>query len=337
MSKYIKVAIVGATGMVGQSFLKVLEEFNLPIDEYKLFASKKSAGKHIKFMNKYYQINELSQSSFDEQFEFALFSAGSNISKLFAPIAASKNCTVIDNSSFWRFNQDVPLVVPQVNLEDLKKHHNIISNPNCSTIQAVSAIYPIHQKYKIKRIIFSTYQAVSGAGKLGYDDLQNGIYSYINNTSYTLKKFHYPIFNNCIPQIDTFLENGYTKEEQKMIDETRKILHEPDLPITATAVRVPVFNSHSESINIELSSPFEINDIKSILSKSDNIIVEDDIKINKYPMAINCSGKNDVFVGRIRRDFSVKNGLNLWVVADNIRKGAATNAVEILAHLIKNN
>lgn len=331
---HIKVAIVGATGMVGQSFLKVLEEFKLPINEFKLFASKKSAGKNINFMQNSYKINELSPSSFDEPFDFALFSAGSQISKTFVPLATAKNCIVIDNSSYWRLYPNVPLVIPQVNPYDLNKHQNIIANPNCSTIQAISAIAPIHKKYNIKRIIFSTYQAVSGAGKLGYDDLKNGISSYIDNSSYDIKKFPHPIFNNCIPQIDSFLENGYTKEEQKMIDETRKILHAPDLPITATAVRVPIFNSHSESINLELSSNFDLDDIKSLLENTDGIIVEDDIKSNKYPMAINASGKNDVFVGRIRRDFSIKNGLNLWVVADNILRGAATNAVEILSYLI---
>ena len=334
MNKQIKVAVVGATGLVGQSFLKVLEEYNLPIDEYKLFASKKSAGKTIKFKNKDHQIFELTDNSFDEPFDYALFSAGSEISKKFSPIAASKNCVVIDNSSFWRMDTNVPLVVPQINPEDLLNHNNIIANPNCSTIQAVMALFPIHKKYSIKRIVFSTYQAVSGAGKLGLNDLENGILSYTNKTPYDLQKFNYTIFNNCIPQIDSFLENGYTKEELKMINETRKILHEPKLPITATAVRVPVFNSHSEFINIQLNSSFEIDDIKSILSSFEGVTVKDDITNNIYPMAINAPGQNDVFVGRIRRDFSVPSGLNLWVVADNIRKGAATNAIEILAYLI---
>ena len=336
MKKTIKVAIVGATGLVGQSFLKVLEEFNLPIDEYKLFASKKNAGKVMRFMGKDHTVNELLTTSFDEGFDFALFSAGTAVSKIFAPIAAETGCIVIDNSSYWRMNQNVPLIVPQVNIKDVYAHNNIIANPNCSTIQAVVALYPIHKKYKIKRIIFSTYQAVSGAGKAGYDDLKNGIFSYINNSKYQLEKFLYPIFNNCIPQIDVFLENGYTKEEEKMIEETRKILNEPNLPITATTVRVPVFNSHSEAINIELSTNFEIEDVKSILRDSDGIVVEDDINNNSYPMPINCTDKNEVFIGRIRRDFSVTNGLNLWVVADNIRKGAATNAIEILSYLLTN-
>lgn len=334
MNKQIKVAVVGATGLVGQSFLKVLEEYNLPIDEYKLFASKKSAGKTIKFKNKDYQIFELTENSFDELFDFALFSAGSEVSKKFSPIAASKKCAVIDNSSFWRMDTNVPLVVPQINPDDLLHHNNIIANPNCSTIQAVMALFPIHKKYSIKRIVVSTYQAVSGAGKLGLNDLKNGILSYTNKFPYDLQKLNYPIFNNCIPQIDSFLENGYTKEELKMINETRKILHEPKLPITATAVRVPVFNSHSESINIQLNSSFELDDIKSVLSSFNGVTVKDDIKNNIYPMAIKASGQNNVFVGRIRRDFSVPNGLNLWVVADNIRKGAATNAVELLAYLI---
>ncbi len=336
MSNFVKVAIVGATGLVGRSFLKILEEFNLPINEYKLFASKKSAGKSTKFFDKEYVINELKPDSFStEKFTYALFSAGSKVSQIWAPLAAKSGCIVIDNSSFWRMNQDIPLIVPQVNLSALSNHHNIIANPNCSTIQAVTALAPIHKKYQLKRVIYSTYQAVSGAGKSGCDDLKKGIDSYINNgNSYELSKFPYPIFDNCIPQIDSFLENGYTKEEQKMIDETRKILDQPKLPITATTVRVPIFNSHSESINLELCSEFNVNDIKSLLQSSDGVIVQDDINNRSYPMPINATEKNEVFVGRIRRDFSINNGLNLWVVADNIRKGAATNAVEILSHLI---
>ena len=335
-NKYIKVAIIGATGMVGKSFLQILEEFNLPIDEYWLFSSKKSAGTTIKFMGKSYTVHELTDSSFDEGFNYALFSAGSDVSKKYAPIAASKNCVVIDNSSYWRMDPSVPLVVPFVNPQDIKKHNGIIANPNCSTIQAVIALAPIHREYKIKRIIYSTYQSVSGAGKLGCNDLENGIKSYLDKDIKDLQKFLYPIFDNCIPQIDSFLDNGYTKEEQKMIEETQKILHAEDLPITATTVRVPIFNCHSESINIELEKEFDVEDIKSLLSESPGIILKDNIQTNKYPMPMYCSGHDEVFVGRIRRDYSIKNGLNIWVVADNIRRGAATNAVEILYKLIMN-
>ena len=348
-SKSIKVAVVGATGMVGRSFLKILEEFDLSVEEYTLFASKKSAGKKIEFLGQEYIVEELSESSFsnsnlnlNKRFDYALFSAGAATSKRFAPLAAKTGCIVIDNSSCWRMNKEVPLVVPQVNLADIWSHKNIIANPNCSTIQAVVALAPLHKIYGIKRVIYSTYQAVSGAGKSGVDDLQNGVIAHANNinnskfTNYKLTKFSYPIFGNCIPQIDDFLEDGYTKEEHKMIDETRKILNAPDLLITATTVRVPVFNSHCESINLELDSEFDLEEVKNLLKSSDGVVVEDDIKNKKYPMPIDVTGSDKVFVGRIRRDFSVKNGLNLWVVADNIRKGAATNAVEILKHLIIN-
>ena len=251
-----------------------------------------------------------------------------NTSKKFSPIAASKGCIVVDNSSAFRMDNDVPLIVPEVNPEEIKNNHGIIANPNCSTIQAVVALKPLDDKYKIKRIIYSTYQAVSGAGQNGVDDLKNGINGLPN------KKFPYQIFNNCLPHIDVFLDNGYTKEEEKMINETRKILNRPDLKITATTVRVPVVNSHSESINIEFENSFDLDDLICTLKKAPGIIVEDDIENNIYPLATNASGHDDVFVGRIRRDFSVENGVNLWVVADNIRKGAASNAVQIVEKLM---
>ena len=350
MEKY-KLAIVGASGLVGHTILKVLEERNLPILKYVLFASKKSAGKKINFMNKEYVINELNENSFDEGFDFAIFSAGSEVAKKYAPIAVSKNCIVIDNSNNFRMNKDVPLVVPEVNLNELKNHHGIIANPNCSTIQAVTVLKPLDDKYKIKRIVLSTYQAVSGAGRNGILDLKAGIQNYLtdfyyaneagddylipsNISTYNLEKFPYPIFSNAIPHIDVFFNNGYTKEEEKMINETKKILNNPDLKITATAVRVPVFNSHSESINIEFENNFSIDDLTNVLKNSPGIIVEDDILKNIYPTASNVSGKDEVFVGRIRKDFSIPSGVNLWVVADNLRKGAATNAVQILENLI---
>ena len=320
--------------MCGSTFLKVLEEKNLPISEYVLFASKKSAGKKVKFMGKDYFIKELKEDSFDEGFDFALFSAGGEISKKFAPIAVSKGCIVIDNSSAFRMDDNVPLIVPEVNSDEIKNHKGIIANPNCSTIQAVVSLKPLDDKYNIKRIVYSTYQAVSGAGLKGVHDLENGIHSFENNKNYDLEKFPYPIFNNCIPHIDVFLENGYTKEEEKMIKETRKILKKPDLKITATTVRVPVFNSHSESINIEFEKDFDLNELKELLKNSPGIIVEDDITNTIYPLATNATNYDEVFVGRIRRDESVESGINIWVVSDNIRKGAASNAVQILEKLI---
>lgn len=315
-------------GLVGRTALKVLEEKKLPISEYVFFASSKSAGKKITFLDKEYVVRELKEDSFDEGFDFAIFSAGGETSKKFSPIAASKGCVVVDNSSAFRMEPSVPLVVPEVNPKEIWGHHGIIANPNCSTIQAVVALKPLADTYKIKRMVCSTYQAVSGAGQKGVSDLINGI------SGEPPKKFPYPIFNNCLPHIDVFLENGYTKEEEKMINETRKILNLPTLPITATAVRVPVLNCHSESINVELEDSFEIEEVKNLLKKSPGIILQDDIQNCIYPIATKASGFDNVFVGRVRRDFSVKNGINFWVVADNIRKGAASNAIQIVEKLM---
>ena len=327
--KNLKVAIVGATGLVGRSFLKVLEEKKLPIENYTLFASKNSAGSKISFLGKEYTVQELTENSFDEGFDFALFSAGGNVSEKFAPIAASKGCVVIDNSSYFRMHKDVSLVVPEVNMEDAYKNNGIIANPNCSTIQAMLPLKALDDKYKIKRVVYSTYQAVSGAGKAALDDLENC------DGSKPLKKFPHPIYNNCLPQIDVFADDGYTKEELKMINETRKILHEPNLRVTATTVRVPVSNSHSESINVELENNFELPELVETLNNFTNLIVVDNPEKGEYPMAINATGHDEVFVGRIRRDNSVESGVNLWVVADNIRKGAASNAVQIMEKLIE--
>ena len=350
--KKIRMAIVGATGLVGRTALKVLEEKKLPVDEYVLFASSKSAGKKLKFMGKDYIVQELNELSFDSGFDYAIFSAGGSTSKKYAPIAASKGCIVVDNSSAFRMDDDVPLVVPEVNPEEIIKNHGIIANPNCSTIQAVVALKPLDDKYKIKRIVFSTYQAVSGAGKNGVIDLDDGIKNYLTNKSYDedssdsdilnfqdnsnydLVKFDHPIFSNCLPHIDTFLDNGYTKEEEKMINETRKILNKPNLKVTATTVRVPVFNSHSESINVEFENVFKLDELINTLKNSPGIILQDDPKRSIYPLAINASGHDEVFVGRIRRDYSVKSGINFWVVADNIRKGAASNAIQIVERLL---
>lgn len=331
--KNIKFALVGATGVVGEKAREILEEKNLPISEYAFFASKKSAGKKIKFMEKEYEIRELTEESFDEGFDYAIFSAGGEVSKKYAPIASSKGCIVIDNSSAFRMNEDVPLVVPEVNPEEIKNNKGIIANPNCSTIQAVVALKPLDDKYKIKRIIYSTYQAVSGAGMNGLIDLDAGIKNY-KKGEYELQKFPYPIFDNCLPHIDVFLENGYTKEEEKMINETKKILKRQDLRVTATTVRVPVTNSHSESINIEFENKFELEELIETLKKAEGVIVQNNQTKNEYPMPINATGHDEVFVGRIRRDNSVENGVNIWVVADNIRKGAASNAIQILEKLI---
>ncbi len=329
MNKKYKLAIVGATGLVGRTALKVLEEKNLPNFEYTLFCSKKSAGIKLNFMGKEYITKELTESSFDEGFDFAIFSAGGNTSKKYAPIAASKGCIVIDNSNAFRMDENVPLVVPEVNSEKISENHGIIANPNCSTIQAVVPLKPLDDKYKIKRIVYSTYQAVSGAGRQGIEDLENGA------KGTKPSKFPHSIYNNCLPHIDIFLDDGYTKEEHKMINETRKILGKPDLKITATTVRVPVINSHSESINIEFENEFEITDVINLLKNSPGIIVVDDVQNNIYPLATDATGHDEVFVGRIRRDYSTRNGLNLWVVADNIRKGAASNAIQIVEKLIE--
>ena len=328
MYKKYKLAIVGATGLVGRTVLKVLEEKNLPIDEYYFFSSYRSAGSKLNFMGKEYIVKELKEDSFDLGFDFAIFSAGSDTAKKYAPIASSKGCIVVDNSSAFRMDDDVPLVIPEVNPEDIYKNHGIIANPNCSTIQAVCVLKPLDDNYKIKRIVYSTYQAVSGAGILGLKDLENGI----NGKS--PEKFPYPIFNNCLPHIHVFLGNGYTKEEEKMINETRKILHRPNLKVTATTVRVPVENCHSESINVEFEKEFNLSDLKDVLKSSPGIIVYDDIQNIKYPFATMVTGHDEVYVGRLRRDLSVECGINLWVVADNIRKGAATNAVQIVEKLL---
>lgn len=324
-----KLAIVGATGLVGRTVLKILEEKKLPIYEYAFFASKKSAGSIINFKNRDYIVKELTENSFlDEHFDFAIFSAGGETSKKYTPIAVKNGCIVIDNSSAFRMDKNVPLVVPEVNPEDIKLHKGLIANPNCSTIQAMLPLKALDDKFKIKRIVYSTYQAVSGAGRYGIEDLENGA------KNLSPKKFPYQIYNNCLPHIDVFNENGYTKEEKKMINETKKILHNPNLKITATCVRVPVLNCHCESINLEFEKKFDIDEVYKTLKSFENIRVVDNILQNLYPIPTSVSGKDDVFVGRIRRDFSLENGLNLWVVADNIRKGAATNAVQILEKLI---
>ena len=330
--KQYKIAVVGATGMVGRKFLQVLEERKLPVSEYYLFASARTAGTKLPFMGKEYEIRELTETAFDGLgVDIALFSAGGSTSEKFAPIVAASGAVVIDNSSQWRMDPDVPLVVPEVNPEAISGYtkKGIIANPNCSTIQAMVPLKPLSDRYGLKRVIYSTYQAVSGAGMGGFNDLKNGL------KGEPPHKFPHPIADNCLPHIDVFLENGYTKEEEKMINETRKILGLPDLRVTATTVRVPVFYGHSESINVELNSPYELEDVRKLWENTPGLIVRDDPKNNVYPLALTAADTDPVYVGRLRRDFSADNALNFWCVADNIRKGAATNAVQIAEELIR--
>lgn len=325
------VAVVGATGNVGRKFLEILAERNFPVKKLYLYASKRSAGSKLSFKNEEIEILEtIPENIKGKEIDFALFSAGGDASLIYAPIFAENGAVVIDNSSAWRMDPKVPLVVPEVNPEDIKWHNGIIANPNCSTIQAMPVLKALHEKYGLKRVVYSTYQAVSGAGMQGIADLEDGL------KGLPPKKFPLPIAGNVLPHIDVFTDNGYTKEEIKMIKETRKILNLPDLKVTATAVRVPVLNSHSESINIELNKEFEIEDIFTLLGSTKGVIVYDNTKELKYPTPYEMSGKDEVFVGRIRRDFSLDNGINLWVVADNIRKGAALNAIQIAEIMINN-
>ncbi len=326
----MNIAVVGCTGMVGRKFIEVLEEKKLNVENYYMFASKKSAGSTVTLLGKDYTVIELCEENIKgKKIDIALFSAGGNVSLEYAPIFKREGAIVVDNSSAWRMHDEVPLVVPEVNEEDILKHKGIIANPNCSTIQAMLVLKPLDEAFKIKRVIYSTYQAVSGAGVAGWSDLEGGI------KGEEPKKFPVQIFSNCIPHIDVFLDNGYTKEEEKMIKETRKILHRPDLKITATTVRVPVFNGHSESINIEFEKPTTREAVMEVLKNAEGIIVKDDAKNAVYPTVLDANGHDEVWVGRIRKDESVESGINLWCVADNIRKGAASNAVQIAERIIK--
>ena len=326
----MNIAVVGATGMVGEKFIQVLQERNIKADNFYLFASSKSAGKKVKLFDKEYTVIELCEDNVkDKKIDYALFSAGGSISKEYAPIFAKHGILVIDNSNAWRRDSDVPLVVPECNAEDIAWHKNIIANPNCSTIQAMVVLKPLHKAFKIKRVIYSTYQAVSGAGVKGFNDLKDGI------NGAEPKKFPYPIFGNCLPHIDVFLENGYTKEEDKMIFETKKILNDQSIKVTATCVRVPVYYGHSESINLEFEKPCTVEEVKKVLSEAQGVVLQDDGANNLYPMPLTAEDKDEVFVGRIRKDDTLESGINLWCVADNIRKGAATNAVQIAQKAIE--
>jgi aspartate-semialdehyde dehydrogenase len=325
------IAIVGATGLVGSTFRTVLEERTFPYEQVTMLASAKSAGSVIPFDGADYTVEELTVDSFAGRgIDIALFSAGERVSEIFTPAATAAGTIVVDNSCQWRMHPNVPLVVPEVNPEAAFKNHGIIANPNCSTIQAVVALKPLYDAYGIKRVIYTTYQAVSGSGLKGIKDLEEGLSGHDRCVAY-----RHPIAGNCLPHIDAFTDNGYTKEEMKMVDETRKILGDDDIGITVTTVRIPIMNSHSEAINIEFHEDFgDIDEVKALLAAAPGIIVQDDPAANVYPLAREATGRDEVFVGRIRRDFSVKSGVNLWCVADNIRKGAATNAVQIAELLI---
>jgi aspartate-semialdehyde dehydrogenase len=334
--KKINVAVAGATGAVGNQMISCLEERRFPLKSIKFLASHRSAGKQLRFGGDSVIVEELKETSF-EGVDIALFSAGGSTSKTFAPAAAESGCVVVDNSSQWRMDPDVPLVVPEVNAHaiSLYSKKGIIANPNCSTIQMVVALNPIHKKYGIKRIVVSTYQAVSGTGKKAIDELFDQTRAMLNFLDWKTNVYPHRIAFNCLPHIDSFLDNGYTKEEIKMVNETRKIFEDDTIGVTATTVRVPVFYSHSEAINIETKRPVSATEIRSILEKEPAVRVMDDPVNNQYPLATDAAGQDLTLVGRIRNDESIENGINMWVVADNIRKGAATNAVQIAEILAK--
>jgi len=334
--KKFNVAVAGATGAVGNQMITCLEERNFPVKKIKLLASRRSVGRTLDFKGIPVAVEELTEGSF-RGVDIALFSAGGGTSKTFAPLAAKDGCVVIDNSSAWRMDPEVPLVVPEVNPHAIAqyKKKGIIANPNCSTIQMVVALHPLHQKYGIKRIVVSTYQSVSGTGQKAIDELDNQTRAIMNCKDYEKKVYPHTIAFNCLPHIDVFLENGYTKEEMKMVDETRKIMEDYTIGITATTVRVPVFYGHSESINVEMKKNVTADEVRILLAKSPGIKVVDDPGKNVYPMAIDATGQDLTLVGRIRNDESIPNGINMWVVADNIRKGAATNAVQIAEFLAR--
>lgn len=325
----MKLAIVGATGMVGREMLEVLAQRSFPLTELIPVASEKSCGEQICFKKKKYKIISL-DDLLNKEVDLALFSAGSEISKAWAPKLAEKGVKVIDNSSFWRLHSEHPLVIPEINGNTILKNNMIIANPNCSTIQLLMVLAPLHKMFSIKRVVVSTYQAVSGTGKLAVEQLKNEQNQFAGKMSYPHK-----IFQNIIPQCDDFVENGYTKEEMKLTNETKKIL-DPKIKVVATAVRVPVVRGHSESVNITFSEEFILDKVREILEKTEGLIVLDDMQKKEYPMPIKAQKKCEVFVGRIRRDFSAEKTLNLWIVADNLRKGAATNTIQIAEYLIKN-
>ena len=326
----MKVAVVGATGMVGEVMLKVLTERNFPVTELIPVASEKSVGKTISFKGKDFKVVGL-ETAVSMKPDVALFSAGGSTSLEWAPKFAEVGTTVIDNSSAWRMDQTKALIVPEINASILTKENKIIANPNCSTIQMVMVLAPLHKKYKIKRIVVSTYQSVSGTGVKAVKQLENEVAGIQGDMAY-----HYPIYRNAIPHCDVFEDNGYTKEEMKLVRETQKILDDKTIAVTATAVRIPTAGGHSESVNLQFENECDVNEVKQLLSETPGVILYDDVTANKYPMPILAHQKDEVFVGRIRRDESQPNSLNLWIVADNLRKGAATNAVQIAEYLVEN-
>ncbi len=326
----MKVAVVGVTGMVGSVMLKVLEERAFPINELIPVASEKSIGKEIKFNNKIYKVVGL-KYALDQKPDIALFSAGCETSSEWAPKFAEAGTVVIDNSSAWRMDKSKKLIVTEINADILTKKDKIIANPNCSTIQMLMVLSPLHKKYKIKRVVVSTYQSISGTGVKAVEQMKSERLGQNANMVYP-----HPIDKNCLPHCDDFTDNGYTKEEMKLFNETRKILDDDTIRLTATAVRVPVIGGHSESVNIEFENDFDLLEVRKILNNTDGIIVKDDTENNIYPMPLEANNKDEVFVGRIRRDFSNPNSINLWIVADNLRKGAATNTIQIAESLLKN-
>jgi aspartate-semialdehyde dehydrogenase len=329
-----RVAVVGATGAVGAEMIEVLEERKFPVETLLPLASARSAGETVLFQDQDITIEELTKDSF-AGIDIALFSAGAEVSREYAPIAAKAGAVVIDNSSAWRMDKDVPLVVPEVNPHDLEHHGNIIANPNCSTIQMVVALKPLHDRVRIKRIVVTTFQAVSGTGKEAMDELMDECRDLLSFRSAEPKGYPYQIAFNCLPHIDDFLPSGYTKEEMKMVNETRKIMGDASIQVTATTVRVPVYVGHSEAVNIETEQKLTANEARALLSTAPGVVLYDDPEHKIYPMPLDVAGKDDVYVGRIREDESIPNGLNLWVVADNLRKGAATNAVQIAELLVR--
>lgn len=335
MSSY-KVAVVGATGAVGNEMIRVLEERNFPVGELTLLASQRSLGVEIEFRGQSVPVQVLTENSF-EGIDIGLFSAGGSVSERYAPIAAEAGCVVIDNTSAFRMTPDVPLVIPEVNPEAIADYRNrgIIANPNCSTIQMLVALKPIHDAVRIRRIVVSTYQAVSGTGKKAIEELSAQTRALLSGQEAEAKVYPHQIAFNCLPHIDVFLDNGYTKEEMKMVNETKKIFNDPSIAVTATTVRVPVFYGHSESVNIETERKITSDQVRDLLSRAPGVKVVDNPGEKVYPLAIDAAGQDDTLVGRIREDESIANGINLWVVADNIRKGAATNAVQIAEVLIR--
>ncbi len=328
--KAFAVAVVGATGLVGRKMIQILEERRFPVREIRLLASPRSAGKSLEFSGQGREVRTLGADSFGG-IDVALFSAGAAVSREFAPHAVRAGTLVVDNSSAFRMEADVPLVVPEVNREAIFRHHGIIANPNCSTIQMVVALKPLHDVWKIRRVVVSTYQSVTGAGKRGLNQLEREI----ARQPVEEEKFPHAIAFNVLPQVDVFFDDGYTREEHKMADETRKILDDPGVSVSATCVRVPVYGGHSEAVNVEFERPFELTEVREVLCKAPGVVVQDEPARSAYPMPINAWERDEVFVGRLRRDPTVAHGLNMWIVADNLRKGAATNAVQIAEEWIK--